>query len=143
MEGPGSGGPCRYSGAVVRTKAGLAAPADAVRPTASPATATTVPVAPATAVLPGRAEPPQSGLETHVVPNDLPPLELDRVRAVWPDLVKKVDAPSLAGASRIEPTALEGPDVLVIAAEAGYNSTFDECAGSLRRWRRSGKRSRG
>ena len=29
--------------------------------------------------------------------------------------------------SQIEPIALEGPDVLVIAAKAGYNSAFDDC----------------
>jgi DNA polymerase-3 subunit gamma/tau len=29
--------------------------------------------------------------------------------------------------SQVEPVALEGPDVLVIAAKPGYNSVADEC----------------
>ena len=41
-------------------------------------------------------------------------------------LVKKVGA-RLAALSQVEPVAVIGPDVLVIAANAGYNSVADEC----------------
>ena len=46
---------------------------------------------------------------------------------LWPDLVKKVGTGLGWKLAQVEPIELEGPDVLVIAARPGYNSTFDEC----------------
>jgi DNA polymerase III subunit gamma/tau len=89
------------------------------------------PIPTPTAVLPSPAfasqpdrEPQSTGRATR---GDQPPLDLETVRKAWPDLVKKVGHQLGWRLSRIEPTAIEGPDVLVIAAEAGYNSTCDEC----------------
>jgi DNA polymerase III subunit gamma/tau len=55
------------------------------------------------------------------------PLDLDAIKKVWPDLVKKVGTGLGWKLAQVEPLELEGPDVLVIAARPGYNSTFDEC----------------
>ena len=54
-----------------------------------------------------------------------PVLELEAVRQLWPDLVKKVGSTlgmKLVAAEAIE---VESPDVLVIAAKPGYNSLAD------------------
>ena len=56
-----------------------------------------------------------------------PVLELEAVRQLWPDLVKKVGSTlgmKLVAAEAIE---VESPDVLVIAAKPGYNSLADSC----------------
>ena len=56
-----------------------------------------------------------------------PVLELEAVRQIWPDLVKKVGSTlgmKLVAAEAIE---VESPDVLVIAAKPGYNSLADSC----------------
>ncbi len=58
---------------------------------------------------------------------DSPPLDLDAVRKLWPDLIKKVGTSLGWKLSQVEPVELEGPDVLVIAAKPGYNSAYDEC----------------
>ncbi len=55
------------------------------------------------------------------------PSDLDAVRKLWPDLVKKVGISLGWKLSQVEPIELDGPDVLVIAAKPGYNATFDEC----------------
>jgi DNA polymerase-3 subunit gamma/tau len=54
-------------------------------------------------------------------------LDLAAARKVWPDVVKKVGAGLGWRLSQVEPTALAGPDVLVIAAKPGYNAVADEC----------------
>jgi DNA polymerase-3 subunit gamma/tau len=54
-------------------------------------------------------------------------LELATARKVWPDLLKKVGASLAWRLSQVEPVAVVGPNVLVIAANAGYNSLADEC----------------
>jgi hypothetical protein len=54
-------------------------------------------------------------------------VDLDAVRKLWPDLVKKVGTGLGWKLAQVEPLELEGSDVLVIAARPGYNSTFDEC----------------
>ena len=54
-------------------------------------------------------------------------LDLDTVRKIWPDLIKKVGTSLGWKLTQVEPIELERPDVLVIAARPGYNSTFDEC----------------
>jgi DNA polymerase-3 subunit gamma/tau len=85
---------------------------------ATPAVATAVMEAPT-------ADP---GAESHTLhARDEPALDLDAVRKVWPDLVKKVGTGLGWKLSQVEPIELDGPDVLVIAAKPGYNSTFDEC----------------
>ena len=55
------------------------------------------------------------------------PLDLDSVKKLWPDLIKKVGTGLGWKLSQVDPVELEGPDVLVIAARPGYNSTYDEC----------------
>ncbi len=56
-----------------------------------------------------------------------PPLDLETVREVWPELVKKVGAPLSMRLALAEAVGLEEPDVLVIAAKPGYNSFADPC----------------
>ena len=58
---------------------------------------------------------------------DRPPLDLDAVRQVWPDLVKKVGAKLGMRLVAAEAIGVEEPDVLVIAAKPGYNSLADPC----------------
>ncbi len=52
------------------------------------------------------------------------PLDLEAIRKLWPDLVKKVDKRLALTLTQVEPIDFEGTDVLVIAAKPGYNSTF-------------------
>jgi DNA polymerase III subunit gamma/tau len=59
--------------------------------------------------------------------NESAPLDLAAIRKVWPDLFKKVGARLGVHLSQVEPVSVIGPDVLVIAANAGYNSVADEC----------------
>jgi DNA polymerase-3 subunit gamma/tau len=59
--------------------------------------------------------------------HDAPPLELSAVRKVWPDLFKKLGARLGVHLSQVEPVSVIGADVLVIAANPGYNSVADEC----------------
>ncbi len=80
---------------------------------------------------PPKAQPPpialkgESAESTHR--HDAPPLDLAAVRKVWPDLFKKVGARLGMHLSQVEPVSVIGPDVLVIAANPGYNSVADEC----------------
>jgi DNA polymerase III subunit gamma/tau len=59
--------------------------------------------------------PPSSGVE-------LPALDLETARKVWPDLVKKVPAKLKWRLSQVEPIAVIEPDILIIAARPGDNS---------------------
>jgi DNA polymerase III subunit gamma/tau len=59
--------------------------------------------------------------------HDSSPLDLAVIRKIWPDLFKKVGARLGVHLSQVEPIAVVGSDVLVIAANAGYNSVADEC----------------
>ena len=82
----------------------------------------------ATCRQPRRRPPPRSCPRPLLARHDAsPPLDLDAVRKLWPDLVKKVGTALGWKLAQVEPIELEGPDVLVIAARPGYNSTFDEC----------------
>lgn len=56
-----------------------------------------------------------------------PPLELSAVLQVWNDMIKKVGVRLGVPLSRVAPTAVEPPDVLVIALPPGYNWVADEC----------------
>jgi DNA polymerase-3 subunit gamma/tau len=58
----------------------------------------------------------------------VPPLDLATARKVWPDLLKKVGFNLGIKLSHVEPVAVIGPDVLVVAAAPGYNSVDDDCA---------------
>jgi DNA polymerase III subunit gamma/tau len=102
----------------------LPSPAEVGSPAPAPAAATTDP-------LHSDAGPPQPAPlpapSTQSVGDNLPPLDLATARKVWPDLVKKVGAQLGWRLSQVEPVAIEGPDVLVIAAKAGYNSVADAC----------------
>ena len=77
-----------------------------------------------------RAEPDRA--EPAVGEPDRPPLDLDAVRQVWPDLVKKVGAKLGMRLVSRRADRRRGPDVLVIAAKPGYNSLADrvrDCRG--------------
>jgi hypothetical protein len=52
----------------------------------------------------------------------LPPLELELVRQAWPDLMKQLSANLKWQICQVDPVAVIGSDVLVIAAKPGYNS---------------------
>ncbi|MDR3638279.1 MAG: DNA polymerase III subunit gamma/tau, partial [Isosphaeraceae bacterium] len=56
----------------------------------------------------------------------VPPLELP-TEQLWKEVVKKVGVRLGVPLSRVAPTAVESPDVLVIALPAGYNWVADEC----------------
>jgi len=56
-----------------------------------------------------------------------PVLELEAVRQIWPDLVKKVGSTLGMKLVAAEAIGVESPDVLVIAAKPGYNSLADSC----------------
>ena len=56
-----------------------------------------------------------------------PVLELEAVRQLWPDLVKKVGSTLGMKLVAAEAIRVESPDVLVIAAKPGYNSLADSC----------------
>jgi DNA polymerase-3 subunit gamma/tau len=58
----------------------------------------------------------------------LPPLELEAVRRVWPDLVRKVGGGLGVRLVSAEAIGVEASDILVIAAKPGYNSLADACA---------------
>jgi hypothetical protein len=55
------------------------------------------------------------------------PLDLATARDVWPELLKKIGATLAWRLSQVEPVAVIAPDVLVIAANPGYNSLTEEC----------------
>lgn len=57
-----------------------------------------------------------------------PPLDLQTIRDLWPNLVKKVGTDLGWRLSQAAPIGLDGPDVLVIAARPGYNAVADYCA---------------
>jgi DNA polymerase III subunit gamma/tau len=52
-------------------------------------------------------------------------LDLDTIRKLWPDLIKKVDKRMGLTLTQVEPINFEQPDVLAISVKPGYNSTFD------------------
>jgi DNA polymerase-3 subunit gamma/tau len=93
----------------------------------APAPTAVVP-APATArrEAPAAAK-PEPEPATVLPPVDSSALDLTTARKVWPDLLKKVGATLAWRLSQVEPVAVVAPDVLVIAANAGYNSVADEC----------------
>jgi DNA polymerase III subunit gamma/tau len=70
---------------------------------------------------------PDAGTAILTRHNESSPLDLAAIRKIWPDLFKKVGARLGVHLSQVEPVSVIGPDVLVIAANAGYNSVADEC----------------
>jgi DNA polymerase-3 subunit gamma/tau len=60
-------------------------------------------------------------------PHDSAQLELTKIHQVWEELVKKVGTNLGIRLSQTAPIAVEGSDVLVIAARPGYNSVADVC----------------
>lgn len=57
----------------------------------------------------------------------LPPLELEVVQKVWPDLLKKVGAGLSWRLSQAQPIGVDEPDILVIAAKPGSNGVAEPC----------------
>jgi DNA polymerase-3 subunit gamma/tau len=80
------------------------------------------PLAPA-----GLSQPPEVTVLEPTERGELPPLELEAVRKVWPELVKKVGATLGMKLVSTEAIRVDGSDVLVIAAKPGYNSLGDAC----------------
>ena len=56
-----------------------------------------------------------------------PPFDREAARQLWPELIRKVGVRLGVPLSRVLPTALEPPEVLVVALGAGYNWVADEC----------------
>jgi DNA polymerase-3 subunit gamma/tau len=116
-EGPAPGAVARESAADRSTAASKpAAPKEAVEE--PPAPAPQPAVAPADSAPAVLSAPPRE---------DLPPLEPARAREVWPSLIRKVGGGLGWRLGQVEPLAVEGADVLVIAAKPGYNSVADAC----------------
>jgi DNA polymerase-3 subunit gamma/tau len=69
----------------------------------------------------------EADAEDEAPPAEAAALDLATARKVWPELLKKVGASLAWRLSQVEPAAVIGPDVLVIAANPGYNSITDEC----------------
>ena len=63
----------------------------------------------------GQASHPQSSSDHH-------PLELQTVQKIWPQVLAKLPATLVWRLTQVEPTAVEQPDILVIAPKAGYNT---------------------
>ena len=59
--------------------------------------------------------------------DETPPLELDVVRQIWPELVKLVGLKLGKGLGLVAPLAILGPNLLVIEVPARYNWIADEC----------------
>jgi DNA polymerase-3 subunit gamma/tau len=93
--------------------------------TASPATPTDAPAAaPPTPASESPAPPPKAEAET-----DGAALEVEVVRKLWPNLIKRVGVGLGLPLTQVEPSwlAASGPDVLVIRPSAGYNGIALEC----------------
>jgi DNA polymerase-3 subunit gamma/tau len=58
---------------------------------------------------------------------ELPPLDLEIIQRIWPDLLKKVGASLSWRLSQAQPIGVDEPGVLVIGAKPGYNSVADPC----------------
>jgi hypothetical protein len=54
---------------------------------------------------------------------------LESVRKIWPEVLAKLPSTLVWRLSQVEPAAVEGPDILVIAPKAGYN-TVEAALGS-------------
>ena len=59
-------------------------------------------------------------------PDEPSALDLESVRKIWPELVGKLPAKWRWRLSQMEPTAVEGSDILVVAPTSGYNPTEAE-----------------
>jgi DNA polymerase-3 subunit gamma/tau len=70
---------------------------------------------------------PAQATESPAARPERPLVDLDAVRQLWPDLVKKVGATLGMRLVAVEAIGVEEPDVLVIAAKPGYNSLADPC----------------
>jgi DNA polymerase III subunit gamma/tau len=100
-----------------------------LRAQSAPTTPSSVPAAMAglKSVTDAHAPSPAEESSSTTPPVESLSLDLTTARKVWPDLLKKVGATLAWRLSQVEPVAVVGPDVLVIAANAGYNSVADEC----------------
>ncbi|WP_337174699.1 DNA polymerase III subunit gamma/tau [Paludisphaera sp.] len=74
------------------------------------------------------AAPPEKPPGQDRRPNaDAPPLDLEVVQKVWPDLLKKVGAGLSWRLSQAQPIGVDEPDVLIIAAKPGLGAVADPC----------------
>jgi hypothetical protein len=112
---------------------GSAAPASTgVLPAATPPLRTVGANAPAAAIpSPPRAGPTRPTAESEPSPSapqdGSPPLDLEMVRQVWPDLIKQLSTHLKWRIRQVEPIAIIGSHILVIASKPGYNSDADAC----------------
>jgi DNA polymerase-3 subunit gamma/tau len=99
--------------------------------TLAPAAATPDPpaAAPIPAPPPAAHHPEPSSPATATVHDSaaLPPLDLETVREVWQDLLSQLGVGLGKGMSLLIPTAISGPNILVIRVGARYNWVVDEC----------------
>ncbi len=54
-------------------------------------------------------------------------LDLETARRIWPDLLAKVPGRFNWRLSQVEPVAVAGPDVLVLAPKPGYSADENVC----------------
>jgi DNA polymerase III subunit gamma/tau len=88
--------------------------------------ATPVPAAPSPPSVP-QLTPPAAPFaaesETlHPSSGELPAFDIEMARKIWPDVIKKIPAKVRWRLNQVEPIAVIGPGVLLIAAQPGFNS---------------------
>ncbi|WP_165243722.1 DNA polymerase III subunit gamma/tau [Paludisphaera soli] len=104
------------------------------KPTSFPASPEPIRVAEPSPSRPApRPEEPQTPIEAKLAAEqsrraeELPPLDLEIIQRIWPDLLKKVGASLSWRLSQAQPIGVDEPGVLVIGAKPGYNSVADPC----------------
>src|SRR5262249_13379867 len=124
---------------LVALESGLPAPAPVPAPAAvkkklAPSEPEPAPAPPARADSPPPAEPARTP-PAAPAPDDSPrpaeparPLDLAEVAAAWPKVVERVGLRLGKGLSQVQPTELDGANVLVIGLSPRYNWVADECA---------------
>ncbi len=74
-----------------------------------------------------RSQPSTNGPSPTPAPESPPALALETVLSVWDDLPAKLGPRLGVHLSRVRPSALQPPNLLVIALPAGYNWVADQC----------------
>ncbi|WP_165075104.1 DNA polymerase III subunit gamma/tau [Paludisphaera rhizosphaerae] len=83
--------------------------------------------------LPEPPQRPQAAVEQRLAPEQtrrnegLPPLEVEIVQQVWPDLLKKVGGSLSWRLSQAQILGVDEPDILIIAPTPGQNKVVDPC----------------
>jgi hypothetical protein len=102
---------------------GLSLAPDVSAPEGSSAHPSAAEAAQTTRRTPGRERSAPTGEATSKPPStELLPLDLETVRKIWPEVLAKLPSTLVWRLNQVEPAAVEGPDILVIAPKAGYNT---------------------